>query len=112
MKIYICCPYSDYYYAIRQGRFVCVSEYAALLLSQGNMVFSPVTHMHPICNAIFMDHGFEHGEEFMKWADEVHVYQLDGWKESKGVKSEIEMAKKLGKEVKYIPYKYPFPERF
>ncbi|WP_353743433.1 DUF1937 family protein [Aminobacterium sp. EBM-42] len=40
--------------------------------------------------------------EFVKWADELWVVRLDGWKRSIGVMTEIQKAKELGKVIRYI----------
>lgn len=104
--IYLASPYSHSNPSKRQERFNLVCKASARLIEKGNLVFSPIAHSHHIAkelsnNAI----GFEYWKEFdlkmIAFCDVVFVLCLQGWKESKGVQSEIEFA-----GVKNIPVKY------
>ncbi len=41
-------------------------------------------------------------EQMLSGCDELHVLMLDGWEKSGGVAAEIEVAKNLGIEIKYV----------
>jgi nucleoside 2-deoxyribosyltransferase len=105
-KIYLACPYSHEKGGIRSMRFDLVNAAAAKLMREGYLVFSPISHTHPIAERGDLPKGWDFWEAydrtFIDWADEVHVLMLDGWKESKGVTAEIAIAKELGKPVHYI----------
>ncbi len=105
-KIYLATPYSHKQQNIRRDRFNGVNIVAAELMNQGNLVFSPISHTHPIAGAgdLPKDWSFwhEYDTTFIEWADEVHVLMQDGWEESIGVTAEIEIAKEMGKPVKFI----------
>ena len=105
-KIYLAVPYSDPDSRIRQKRFETVNKVAAALMNKGFLVFSPISHTHPIAEAGRLPLGWEfwkeYDESFIEWADEIHVLKLPGWKESTGVQAEISIAKRQGKPVNYI----------
>lgn len=76
-------------------------------MDQGHIVFSPISHSHPIsihANPDPFDHDFWLRQDlpFMSVCDEVYIYCIPGWENSKGIKREIEHAERLGKPVRYI----------
>jgi hypothetical protein len=103
---YIAVPYSHPDENVRHARFHAVNKKAAELMNQGMHIFSPISHTHPIALAGELPLGWE----FWKQYDEVMlaachkliVFMLDGWKESKGVQGEIEIATRLGLPIEYI----------
>ena len=102
-KIYLATPYSHKQQNIRRDRFNAVNEVAAKLMRDGNLVFSPISHTHPIAEAGGLPKDWEFWEEydktFIEWADEVYVFMQEGWAESKGVTAEIEIAKETNKPI-------------
>jgi nucleoside 2-deoxyribosyltransferase len=105
-KIYLACPYSHKDPKVRKDRFERVNALAAKLMAKGFLVFSPISHTHPIAEAGDLPKGWEYwknyDESFLDWCDEVFVYKLEGWTVSTGVMAEIEIAKQLGKPITYI----------
>lgn len=101
-KIYLAVPYSA---DPNRGYFLANNKAAELML-QGNIVFSPISHSHPISKQcdLPLDHDFwmQQDLSFIEWCDELYVLQLSCWEKSKNIKTEIEYAKKLGKPIKYI----------
>lgn len=111
MKIYLAIPYSfnpELSYSV-------ANEVAAHLMSEGHVVFSPISHSHPVSDhldpALRTDHDFWMKQDlpFVEWADEVYVVAMGltgtHWiKESKGVQQEIAFAAALKKPIKYIPW--------
>lgn len=108
MRIYLAAPYSHHCHVKRVERFNAINKRAAELMAAGHVVFSPISHSHPIAEHIapelLMDHEFwmKMDIPFVDWADELWVLQLDGWKESKGVQKEIDIATYLGKTITYL----------
>lgn len=92
--IYLAVPYTHPYEEMRAARFRTVTRFAADLLKQGHVVFSPITHSHPLEVLGDLPNGWEFWQtqdiEFLKLADELHVLCLEGWKESTGVQGEID----------------------
>jgi hypothetical protein len=103
---YLACPYSHPDFAVREQRYRDVTECAArLMVSDDLVVYSPISHSHPI--APFMPvqpHGFWMRQcmPFLSHADELLVLRLPGWDKSRGVKEEIMIANLLGIPVNYI----------
>lgn len=103
---YLACPYSHPIRAVRVLRFEAANRYAAKLMSQGRLVFSPISHTHPIAEAGSLPLGWDFWERydraFLGMSCEVVVLCLDGWEESKGAMAEIAIAKELGLRIHYI----------
>ena len=108
-KVYVACPYTDKDPVVREFRFKQVSKFAAELMSQGHLVFSPISHSHQICVEAELPVTFEFWQEldnsFLEWADVMVVYQMPGWKCSKGILEETKIMKFMGKPVEYEEYK-------
>lgn len=103
--IYLASPYSHPDPAVRAQRFRAACRAAVALLHAGHVVFSPITHSHPLAQ-----HGLpgnwqfweRYDREFLQRCDEVVVLMLPGWRKSVGVQAEIRIARELGKPVRYL----------
>lgn len=97
--IYVAIPYSHPSKKVREYRFELANQYAALLMNQGHIVFSPISHSHPISrylkNANNSDFYVNQDLYWLQFCDEIHVIATDGWENSKGVARELKEAKKL-----------------
>lgn len=115
MKIYLATPYrgktgnsfDDSF--IENERYDQITKIAGELTKMGFMVFSPITHSHPMavrCSGIGDD--FDYWEKFdlsmVKWADVLIVTELKGWTESRGLACEIEYAKKIGRMILHLAW--------
>ncbi len=98
--IYLATPYSHADPAIREERFLAVNKVAARLMQAGHLVFSPISHGHPIQAAgdLPTDWGYwqRYCEKMLSVCTSLVIVKLDGWKESVGVAAEFELAKKFG----------------
>lgn len=107
MKIYLASPYSHPDGKVRIDRFHAACKAAAKLIEQGHIVFSPVAHSHPIADYL---NNHNDGDYWLRqdlgfldsWADEMWVLRIEGWKGSKGIEKEMEYAKRIGIEIRYI----------
>ena len=103
--IYLASPYSHPDAAMREARFRDVCRAAARLMREGHVVFSPIAHGHPIA-AYGLPTDWRFWEPFdreqLERCDELVVLTLAGWRESKGVQSEIRIARELGKLVRFL----------
>ena len=74
-------------------------------MAQGHIVYSPISHSHPIAVQCDLPLDYDHWEEadkaFIDWCDAVYVVRIPGWKKSTGVTKEIEYARSQGKGVIY-----------
>jgi nucleoside 2-deoxyribosyltransferase len=103
--IYLASPYSHSDATIREQRFREACLAAAELIRNGEVVFSPIAHSHPIAAyGLPSDWWFweRHDLQHLTRCDEIVVLTLDGWRESEGVHAEIRISKELGKQVRYL----------
>jgi len=104
--IYLAVPYSHPDRRIREQRYYEVTKFAGELMQEGYLVFSPITHSHPIACHVDLPKDFEFWERFcleiLKRCDELWVLCLPGWTTSVGVRAEIAKAKELGMEIVFV----------
>ena len=89
-RIYLACPYSHKYYRVRHERFMIANRIAAHLMTQGNLVFSPISHSVPIAKVIpetDTDHDFwlKQDEAFLDWCTHMYIICIDGTYDSYGI---------------------------
>ena len=110
-KIYLAIPYTfnpDLSHKI-------ANEVSAKLMAQGNLVFSPISHSHHIADFLpkhirtDSDWWMAQDLPFVEWADEVHIVTIGHGghyliEQSKGVRAEIEHARKHNKPIIEITY--------
>lgn len=101
MRIYLAAPYTSHLAAKRKERYRLVSRYAAKLMVKGNLVFSPVTHSHPLAEqfgCVMPDDKWQpwYLSYLEHWANALYVLKLPDWEKSKGVATEIDFAKAKG----------------
>lgn len=110
MLIYLAVPYSHKDPHVRKLRFERVTTLAGRMMQDGAHVYSPITHGHPIAERVDLptDWQFwrEHCIKTLDACAELHVYMLDGWKESVGVQAEIAHAEKQGIPITYVEGEY------
>lgn len=100
-KIYLAGPYSHDSKLVKLKRFLDLNVKSAELMEKGFLVFSPISHSHPISTWVSkenkMSYDFWLTQDFwiLEMCDELHVLCLDGWLESKGVAAEIKKAEEL-----------------
>lgn len=68
-------------------------------------MFSPISHSHPIAvNGVPSDWTFweSFDRRMLSASDELAVLMLDGWRESRGVQAEIELALEMDLPIRYV----------
>lgn len=104
--IYLACPYTDKDPKVMEKRFMAVNRAAGKLMSEGEYIFSPISHTHPIAVISDLPRNWEFWEGFdrayLSMCNKLCVLMLDGWENSTGVNAEIEIAKELGLEIEYL----------
>ena len=104
-KIYLATPYSGTTEQ-QNERFEKACDIAGQLIRKGAHVFSPIAHSHTIAirSKLPIDHAFwiDFNRSWLEWADEIYVAKIPGWRDSKGVKWEIDWAQQNGRLVRYI----------
>jgi nucleoside 2-deoxyribosyltransferase len=104
-KIYLAVPYSQ----DKERGLRAACKGAARLMTEGNIVFSPISHSHGI-------DAFLGGAPWEMWrktdlflleaCDQVTVIMLPGWEKSTGVTAEIMHAREKGIPVHFLPPEY------
>lgn len=105
--IYLATPYTHADKHIEIQRFETVTKEAARIMELGQNVISPITHGVPLCMVnqnLPTDFLFWHNHclDLLKRCDEMYVLEVDGWKESRGVQTEIEFARKRNIPIHFI----------
>lgn len=105
--IYFASPYSHKDPKVVEDRVQKTSDMVAKLVSEGNVVISPIVYGHNLLQFHNMPSDWEFWKNFCQTflhkSDEMIVYMLPGWDQSTGVLAEIDLAKELGINVTFIP---------
>jgi nucleoside 2-deoxyribosyltransferase len=104
--VYLASPYSHDDPQVMEGRFTAVCQVAAQIMAEGIHVYSPIAHTHPIAMVGDLPKHWEYWAEYdrvmIAACDQLWVAMIDGWKDSRGVAAEIEIARCMGKPVDYL----------
>ena len=107
--IYLACPYSHPDNNVREHRFKMANQAAARLMRDGHIIYSPLSHTHPIAvdGGLPLDWAYWQSvdEFYIRLCEKVIVLMLTDWKSSKGVQAEIEIARALDKPVEFMEAK-------
>ena len=105
-KIFVAGPFNGVSEEAKQERVNSIKRYCVKLFSEGH---APISAL--LMGLTFADVGglptntetwTYFCEQMLSGCDELHVLMLDGWEKSGGVAAEIEVAKNLGIEIKYV----------
>lgn len=98
--IYVASPYTHKDPLVEEHRYLMAETYVVAALKQRIVAFSPIYYCHRLAlkfnlpgDAMFWK---SFNNTMMRRADAVHVLQLVGWRESKGVQYELMMAQEIG----------------
>lgn len=116
-KLYLAAPYSCPFCKNWENlRFEMVNIAAMTLINAGYVVFSPISHSHPISiiqPAERNTHELWLGQDayFLDWADALVVLTLPGWGDSYGVAKEIGWFEQSNKPVYYLSIAQVYQEQ-
>jgi hypothetical protein len=100
--IYIATAYSHKLAPVMTSRYWKVTEFAAAGIKEGFVLYSPITHCHPMARKFKMpkDHQFwlDFNHRMIDNCTEMVVLCLPGWEESKGIKDEMDYCEISGKD--------------
>lgn len=108
-KLYLAIPYTG----LAEKSFEIANKVAAKLIDEGYIVFSPITHSHPLCDLVKGENTWDFWKiqdlPFIDWCDRVLVIAVgeDGYDlidKSTGVQGEIAYAREIGKDIEYYEY--------
>jgi len=96
MITYLASPYSDRDASVQHSRYEAACRACLLLVNSGANPYSPICHWHPIAElGYYMEYDalLTVDLAILKVSTSLYVLCLDGWKESVGVRREIDFAK-------------------
>lgn len=104
MKLnFLSSPYSNN----PEENYNAVLKYVKLPFTRGH-IFSPILHWHPSAKlqnvAGTFDFWLAYDFNVLRRCDELMVLTIPGWKESIGVRAEIQLANQLGLPINYLHY--------
>jgi len=106
--VYLSVPYTDPDPAVMEARFMAATRTAGKLLREGFIVFSPITHGHPIAKHYGAIRDWETSKElcytYLALTYKLVVLKLAGWDKSVGVRAEINHAEYNKLEIEYMDY--------
>ena len=99
---YLASPYTHSNPEIQRARYDAALDAVVKLKALGYTVFSPIVHSCPVAHVTSeynLDHWLEIDKIFVRKCDEMIVLNIDGMRESDGVRRELAFARNLGKPV-------------
>jgi hypothetical protein len=106
MYVYLASPYSDEQKSTREWRYKQAEVFTARKLAEGITIYSPIVHCHHLALGHELPKDFEfwkeHNYNMLKPCQELWVLMIPGWRDSKGVREEIEFAQELNKLVTLV----------
>ena len=115
--IYLASPYSSDNPAVEDARFLAACRATASLLARGLHVYSPIVHSHAICEVTgtmnrHWPGWYLHSSVMLTSSAALYVLTLLGWRESVGVRAEIDQARGMQLPIKYVdPVTYAIKEQ-
>lgn len=104
--IYLGSPYSHFDWRVRDSRFRSVCRAAGALMKTSKHIFSPIAHCHPIALEVDLPTTAEYWRGYncdtLRRSDALWILTLDGWRESKGLDIEKQMAEEMQKPIRYV----------
>ena len=103
--VYLGAPYTHPDPAVREARFRAVTERAARLMLAGLVLFSPITHSHPMRQyglPVEFEFYRRSARAFIEASAAMVVLKLSGWQESVGLGEERQLAEELGKPILWL----------
>lgn len=109
MFIYLASPYTHESEVEMERRYELACQACAEYFKVGKVVYSPIAHWHPI--AVRFDlplklaAWMKQNKALIQQCLEIHVLCIEGWKESKGVRWEMDVAMYYCKAVRQVEFK-------
>jgi hypothetical protein len=110
MKIYLATAYSHPDPKVREQRFLRANRIASHLIEKGYIVYSPISHSHPIAECMN-----NHNDKsvwlrqciaFIEWADCMYIINCPENRQSEGVQMEINRFLEKNKKIFSINENY------
>jgi len=103
---YLASPYTHPDPQVMQARYDSARTCINQMLMQGDHVFSPIVHGHPIAALGNLPHDFNWWQDrcldWLERCDTLAVLVIDGWEESCGLQAEIRAALTDHMPIRYV----------
>ena len=113
--MYLAIPYSHPDPRVRELRFEIANFVSAKLMQMGEVVFSPISHSHPMVGYGLpsdWEYWKSQDESFLNACSDFGIVDIKGWDKSKGVKDEKEIMNLRGIETEMINPYYKWGSEF
>lgn len=101
--IYLASPYTSPDREVMESRYKQIMLVVREFLLNGQVVYSPILHCHPIAVEYGLPRDFNFWQAFdhamIRAASFVMIIQLEGWEDSIGIKNEVDFARSISKPV-------------
>jgi hypothetical protein len=119
-RVYLMSPYSHKDIKVCEERVKIADNASAFLMEQGYIVFSPLSHSHPISLSEYgknvsshLDHGFWLTQDFawLQFCEGYFILKIEGWDKSTGVSVERALCDAIDdKEIPFLGYIHYDPD--
>lgn len=102
--IYLAAPYTSKDSNIVEARVKEINRHVAALIRNGEFVFSPITHCHPLVDYGLpgdFDYWQRYNYHMLTRSYYMLVLQLEGWDISAGIAGEIDFCNRRGIAIRY-----------
>lgn len=104
--IYLATPFTRYPFG-PEAAFIEASRIAGALVKRGLNIFSPIAHSYPLSLYGGLDAMDEElwtrvDAAYLDLCSELYIARMEGWRESKGMRHEIQEFIAMGKPVSFV----------
>jgi hypothetical protein len=106
-RIFLASPYTHEDKEVMAFRYEAALETTARLIREGNIVFSPIVHSHPIAIAYDLPKDYKFWQAYtnsfiLHWAEHFSILCLNDWQNSVGLLDEFNLAMKVRLSFSFI----------
>jgi hypothetical protein len=106
-RIFLASPYTHKDKEVMASRYEAALAASAKLIKEGNIVFSPIVHSHPIAVVYDLPKDYKFWQAYtnsfiLQWAEAFSILCLQDWEDSVGIGDESILARKVGLPFSFI----------
>lgn len=115
--IYLASPFTHSDKQVEFIRYKQTCQYLADMFRKGLFAFSPIAHCYYMAREFELPSDYEYWKSFnmamLARCDKLYVLMLDGWRESRGVRDEMDNAYEMDFDVVFVEPNFstnPYPD--
>jgi hypothetical protein len=106
-RIFLASPYTHENKEVMTIRYEAALKATAKLIQEGNIVFSPIVHCHPVAVIYDLPKSYSFWQAYtqsfiVNWAEVFSILCLEDWENSTGIKEESILAREIGLSFSHI----------